>query len=341
MTRHAFLNLLDRYIEGSATPEERQLFDRFYDQFQKDKEDYWSEWELNEAERIKVDIFKSLSVMLNEEVKSSRDRGEVYTFIVRFAAAVAVFISVGLIMYYVAFANEATYIVEAAGKGQKLTFTLKDGTVVKLNSGSSITFPEEFSDDSREVTLTGEAFFEVSRDTLRPFLVRAGRLQTRVLGTSFNVNAYEKGKTKVTVASGTVAVSVSSDAGDDDPLTVQKAHGNVILTAGEQAVYTHTDNTLTEQRVSLERFLAWKDGIIYLDNTRLEEVVEILRNWYDADIKLLNPAIGSCLVSGKYKSDPLIHILESLQFMHGIEYVQNGSRQFVLKGNTCNQTREY
>jgi len=119
---------------------------------------------------------------------------------------------------------EINWQTKTVPNGQKLSLTLWDGTVVKVNSGSTISFPEEFSDSLREVHLEGEAFFEVNRDILRPFIIKSGNVETVVLGTSFNVNAYpNQEQIKVAVAEGKVKVVGSNEAnGEESEVIITK-----------------------------------------------------------------------------------------------------------------------
>jgi transmembrane sensor len=101
---------------------------------------------------------------------------------------------------------EANLIIKGNPAGQKSRITLSDGSIVWLNSASSISFLEKFPPDARNITLEGEAFFEVTQDTLRPFVVTTGNVSTTALGTSFNINAFDAENIKIALITGKVKV---------------------------------------------------------------------------------------------------------------------------------------
>ncbi|MDN5211008.1 FecR domain-containing protein [Fulvivirgaceae bacterium BMA12] len=349
MTKKEFLDLLERYIQGTASDQDKRIFDEFYNNLQVEEQDHWSVWELTDKERTKIEIYESLNKLLEEEERNEKgNKGKFTIPVFKVVASIVIIIGLGATIYSTFFEpDKINYITKSTQKGQKATIMLSDGSSVRLNARSTIIFPETFSTDRRTITLIGEAFFEVQKDTSRPFVVKTGSLNTTVLGTSFNVKARESHKyIEVTVATGKVQVSVGSGNGEeiiypnDQPESLSIQHKKnallaVTLSPGEQALFVKHSGDITERSVSLDKYLAWNSDVIYLDNTPMNEVAEILGNWYDVDIKLENPALHNCLVSGKYKGDKLENILKSLRFMQGIEFKITGERQITLNGKPC------
>ena len=356
MTKEEFLDLLERYIQGTASEADKQIFDEFYSNLQKRNHEFWSDWELTAREKTKLEIYQSLNKTLDEEERRAKRQKKMLNMPVwRVAASIAVFIGIGLAVF--SLFNQppnAAYITKSTERGQRASIRLSDGSSVRLNAGSTIIFPEAFSAQRREVSLTGEAFFEVTEDTDRPFVVNTGNLSTEVLGTSFNVKARPKHEyIEVTVATGRVYVLANPRLGDDNDFSddndlpdnpadnlrenksIMTSTSGVILKPGEQAHFVKNTAALKTKQVSLDKYLAWNNDVIYLDNTPMTEVVEILGNWYDIDIELENKALLDCLITGKYKGDKLENILKSLQFMQGIEYEISGERQVTLNGKPC------
>ena len=177
----------------------------------------------------------------------------------------------------------------------------------------------------REVELKGEAFFDVARDTLHPFIVKTGNVKTQVLGTSFNINSYAENKDlKVTVATGKVQVS--------DTISNQ----SVFLTPNEQASFNFKSEALTKQTVDLQEYISWKDNIIYFNKVTINEAVAILEKWYGVKIQLENKAIGDCIISGKYSNDNLKNILDGIKYIKNIDYEFTSGQTIILKGKSCN-----
>lgn len=147
---------------------------------------------------------------------------------------------------------------------------LQDGTRVFLNSASRLEYPVMFGASSREVTLDGEAFFEVASDTARPFIVHAGQMHARVLGTSFNLLAYaEEPVHELTLLSG--RLEVYADA----------ARSGMTLRPGTRASWEVTSSRVEVKEIDPAACSLWKEGIIMLDERALDVVARMLERWYD------------------------------------------------------------
>lgn len=156
-------------------------------------------------------------------------------------------------------------------RGGQYRITLADGTVVMLNSGSSLTFPVGFHGANRTVKLTGEAYFEVTKNPSKPFIVYTKSISTRVLGTKFNISCYEDdAETKATLLEGKIQVS---------QVNTEKS---AVLKPGEQAVIAQNQFKIDD--VNAEDFAAWKDGIFLFSNADLKLIMHHLSRWYNIDI---------------------------------------------------------
>jgi ferric-dicitrate binding protein FerR (iron transport regulator) len=328
MTKEEFLKLLDRYLAGKCTEAERQSLDRFLASFQED--DSWQQsWKLTARERIKLEIYTSLNRQIDEEQATGLSVWRrAVPAVLRIAATVVVALGLGWLIYTRFYSEPSPrYITQKTVRGQRATVTLSDGSVVRLNAESQITYPDKFTAGIREIQLTGEAFFDVHRDPGHPFIVHSQGLKTSVLGTSFNIQAEATATTvQVTVKTGRVQVEPEAD----------DSGRRLVLNPMQQVTYTRANASLTRQTVALERYLAWTDDIIYLDNTPIREMVGILEKWYGVTISLEQEGLGNCLINGKYKSDQLINILEGLEFMQGITYRFVNNRAIILSGTPCN-----
>lgn len=324
MTKEEFISLLDRYIHHQCTAGERRYFDQFFQRFQQD-DTFWKSWDLTERERIMMEMYTSLNHTLDAAAHEAKQRRRsLYTTLLRSAAAVMILAVSGWIAYALIRSQPApAWLTETTPRGQRRTITFSDGSVIRLNAASSISFPKKFTGDTREVKLTGEAFFDVKRDTRHPFVVTTGGLQTKVLGTSFNVRAITgEADMEVTVRSGKVQVANDTHS--------------VLIRPGEQARYSLANRYLEKRDVSLERYLAWTNNIIYLDNTPVREVVDMLERWYDIEIELGDEALGNCLLTGKYKSDNMRNVMNGLKFVQGIDCRFVDRRHVILTGTPCN-----
>jgi hypothetical protein len=155
-------------------------------------------------------------------------------------------------------------------RGSKvIDMTLTDGSRVWLNAGSSLTYPIAFTANERQVTVNGEAYFEIAHNPSKPFIVRKGDLQVRVLGTHFNVNAYDDEQDiKITLLEGSVNVA--------------QANENKVLAPGEQAIVDSVIHMLGN--VNIEQVIAWKNGYFMLNKADIRTIMRQVARWYDVDI---------------------------------------------------------
>ncbi len=220
--------------------------------------------------------------------------------------------------------TSTSMLVYETRAGQKSTITLSDGSVVRLNSGSRLTYPKVFSGNSREVSLEGEAFFEVIRNERKPFIISTSGVVTEVLGTSFNIRAFPEEDVQVTVATGKVRVAAEEGSG-------------VLLTPSEQAVFDTRLGTLEKKAVELDRYLAWKEGRLRFDDARLSDVITALERWYGTTITLQNKAMGNCLIAAQFQNKNLAEVLKVIQLSmvdFQYEFRENGGEISVaIDGN--------
>lgn len=180
-----------------------------------------------------------------------------------------------------------TIVVPRAGEYNLL---LADGTRVWLNSESELRYPVEFSGDRREVYLKGEGYFEVARDEEKPFYVQADDVVIRVLGTTFDVNAYrDRGAVLTTLVSGRVTVHNHG------------AENFVEMKPGEQAVVQ--DGVVTVKRVDARKSIAWIKGKFYFDEMPLEDIMKQLARWYDIEVFFAAQELKSYEFTGLIRKD--------------------------------------
>lgn len=188
----------------------------------------------------------------------------------------------GEITYQTGFGDilkEMKYNTLSNPRGSKvINMTLADGSKVWLNAGSSITYPVAFIEKNRRVSLEGEGYFEISRNKSKPFYVKTGELEVKVLGTHFNVNAYrDNDEIRTTLLEGSVMVNVSGQS--------------AILKPGQQAelpVHTGGHGSVqklrTTDNVDVEQVLAWKNGFFSFQDAGLKDIMQQISRWYDVDV---------------------------------------------------------
>ena len=200
-------------------------------------------------------------------------------------------------------------VVKRTKRGENLTVRLPDGTMVRLNSSSTITYSQNLIlADQRVVELQGEAFFEVKRDEYRPFIVKARGVNTTVLGTSFNVNAKKNDEVKVAVVTGKVSV--------------EQGQEKVVLTPGDMAI---VDEKVGKTKFDFDEEVGWKNGVLVLRANDFMEVIDDIEQWYGVDIEVQGK-IGEHGINVKYANESLEEVLEGLSFAAHFNYVINDKR---------------
>jgi len=197
-----------------------------------------------------------------------------------------------------------------APPGQISEIVLSEGTHVWLNSGTSIKFPAQFGTDKREIYISGEAYFEVARDEKTPFIVYAGEIATKVLGTEFNISAYEDANfVETTLVNGSIEILDNSN------------HKIVRLKPGQQLFYSTNPKNVSVSEVDTHPYLAWKNGELTFRNKTLKELKPKLERWYNVDITFADPKVEEFKFSGTILKDkPFDQVLMAIKLTLPISY---------------------
>ena len=213
----------------------------------------------------------------------------------------------------VAIVDKPTMIEKVAERGQKLTVKLPDGSMVKLNSDSRISYLSNFGDQSRDIQLTGEAFFEVERDETRPFKIFSGNLEVEVLGTSFNVNAYpDQQAASVTVRTGKVSVSNSA-----------KTLGTVLVKQ-EKLIFSNANGSFSKEAISdAQLAYGWIENYLSFNDLNLEEAMALIGKWFDMEYVIMNKRNTNKQITAKFNNPSLKNVMENLSYSYEFKYEIN------------------
>lgn len=322
MTEKELKDLINKKQKGLLTQKEKEILFSFEEKM----------LEKNKKINFLNDRHKS---MIREEIYAKVHQNKQRRFVnswMRIAAVFMISISVGGIGWYYSSKINQTDVVKPmaeiihkkADYGKKVTVTLPDGSVVKLNSGSEIKYPEFFIDSIREVTLSGEAFFEVKKDSLHPFIVKTPMITTRVLGTSFNITSYDdEDDVVITLATGKISVNIK---GEDE----------IILAPSYQVNFNKSTQSILKQKIDLDQFLGWKEGVLRFDNEKLATAIPKLEKWFDVKITLENKNTADCSFTGVFKNASLKTILQNITFVKtGLKYKFISAHKVEITGH-CN-----
>lgn len=199
-------------------------------------------------------------------------------------------------------------------KGKTYELKLSDGTHVWLNSESELIYPTNFTGNTREVILRGEAFFDVAKDASKPFIVENNQMKIKVLGTSFNVSGYVSERLQnVTLVNGSVQVQIDNDSA-------------FRISPSEQFSYDKEKQTTSIQVVNTDLYTAWTEGKYIFKDTRLEDILSKLQRWYDFEIIYLQEELKNRRFSIVInREDNLKDVLEVISFTSNVKLVQENN----------------
>lgn len=307
MENSRLLHLFDKYMEGSCTPAElRELVDLLQeaeaaDALDQPMEALWQQLK-NEQPANTVDWNAMYNVISNqpEELQPYHYKSPFKRY--WYYAAAAVVIAVASIIAFNQFSSKTPgknpVLAEVRKDSIKhantrQTIHLPDGSTVILNSNSKLDYPAQFTGNTREVHMTGEAYFDIAHNPAQPFIVHAGNISTKVLGTTFNIKAYPSDDNiLVTVVKGKVQVSKKN-----------KTLGT--LTASQQISFTKSTEAVVQQQANTKVVTAWKPAEVVFNDMTMREAVEQLKKRFNLNIVFANDAIKNCKVTATFSEDDL------------------------------------
>lgn len=320
-----YIELIPRYLSGNASDSEVKLLEEWVLSSPENRASFIAfkkAWILSGVKtgNVQVDAeqeWKALSGQLFPETKTVALRPR-RNFFLRIAAAVAVLlVAVFLLVQYL---GGGEYM-ELATQNQVEESLLPDGSQISMNQYSSLVYAPRRDKQYRRVELSGDAFFEVERDTARPFVIQAHDLEIEVLGTAFYVDAREdQPEVQVIVQSGTVAVKAGQ--------------AQVILNAGEIGIYDKASGALSKQANEDQNYMAWKTDVLVFEQTNLERVVFDLNRKFHTRISLADPALKACEITATYEGKSLEAIVKIIEKTLNIKAEQK-DREIIFTGKSC------
>ncbi len=200
-----------------------------------------------------------------------------------------------------------SYNTISTPKGGQYQVNLPDGTKVWLNAESSLKYPTHFDQYSREVELNGEAYFEVAKSKKKPFFVKAKNAQVKVLGTHFNISAYNDDEfMKTTLIEGSVMV--------------KKSDNKTTLKPGSQAITYNTLPDITVKQVDIEEALAWKNGYFKFNGEDIRTVMKIITRWYDIKVEYEEDVKNEMFIGTISRFDSIEKLLKTIELTGGVHF---------------------
>lgn len=323
--------LIDKYLNGTCTAREREIVQEWYSSFENETEplSYLSEAQQQELnQRMISQIDRNISLQEGPYRKTPAYIG--YSVI---GLAATLLIVLGLFFFRTPHpeatkkigtpATTALLVVQNSSTILKRQL-MPDGTVIWLKPNSRITYAENFSVHKfRQVCLSGEAFFDVKRDTLHPFVIKTGNIKTKVLGTSFNIKAYDNAdKAEISVITGKVLVYL-------DKANHKKRNTAVYLLANQKAVYSKTTTKLQKENDFTLKI--WERDNFSFNDTPIPKVISILEKHFSIKIQITDPEIKKYTLKADFNHQNLPNILELLSKSMDVSYQISGNQIQISK----------
>lgn len=287
-------NILIRYFEGSATEEEKEQLHQWIEESESNRKRFINE-------QIRFDV----SLLLPEKQTHLPERKRLYVMATKgLRIAASILLLIGCFYGYTSYQHNKLaekFQTIHVPVGSRTNIRLPDGTSVWLSSKTTLRYPMEFSDGKREVTLDGEAFFEVTKDKKTPFIVRTDKYDIEVLGTSFNVEAYsDRSQFETILRDGKVKLYKETNP---EPL---------YLSPGQTAYLSNGE--LKVMQTQRENYSSWTKGLINIDNMNFNDILKLFEKYYDIRIVVQKPLNYNLGYNGKFRIiDGVEHALKVLQ----------------------------
>jgi transmembrane sensor len=305
MTRSEFNDLLKRYRNDRCTPAEREFVESWLNAIEKDAADVS---DINVHSISASEMWQGVEKRIADKAHKS-----ISWPLAKVAASVAV-LALSLFLVFTYVKPGGLLPQTASADGDLVTYTnsekaeqtigLSDGSFVRVGPASEIRYPKVFSGATREVYLSGEAFFDIAKDPQHPFLVYANEVTTRVLGTSFTIRAHKEQK-EVIVTVKTGRVSVFSGP------STQQAGAEVILTPNQQVVYNREEGKVTRKLVENPGIIAPVPSMeLTYSNEPVSKVFEALERMYGIDIQYDEKALSGCTITTEMTDEGLFERME-------------------------------
>jgi len=306
--------LLKHFLNETSEKEENEIA-----KFKKsNREEYSILSQLWKRNDIEVIDFDSKRAWEQVQLKVNANKPKVipvYTKLMRIAAVAAILIIGIFSIYYILGTgiNQNRIEITSIERGKEIV--LADGSKVWLNKNAVLTYPDKFDKNTRNVELSGEAFFEIAKNPKKPFIVNMSNATVTVVGTSFNINSKEN-ETEIVVATGTVKVSDTDNS------------KSKLITVGYSAKVS--DNNIEKYKTSSPNYLAWKTGEFVFKDTPINQVVKDLNSYYKSQIILNNDEI-ECMFTATFIKANLEDIVDVLRLTCDIEIIKDDNNYIIIK----------
>ena len=308
-------DILYKFFEGNASFEEEAAVKQWMEESAENRLAFLKERKLFDA----MLLLGNEEIIKNGKKRFSINLSSLRTELIKIAAVVVITLG-GSYFYYQSSLEKELMAMQTitVPAGQRINITLVDGTNVWLNARTSLSYPVKFGKNNRQVVLDGEAYFDVTKDKSKPFIVQTDNYNVEVLGTQFDVNAYsETGEFETTLMSGSVKVASASDSTQKITL---KPNNKVFLQDGKLHVTAVDDYNPYR----------WKEGLICFKNETFTSIMKDFEKYYGLTIQVKNKNVFKYVYTGKFRqTDGIDYALRVLQKDIKFTYQRDDENQII------------
>jgi len=328
MSRIDIEDILDRYLKGEASPEEMEHVEAWLDEHHA-ASSTWQQMDKNRRDQWLTGLFKEIEEetgMRNTNVVKMHP-GRIWLLAAgSIAAAIVIIFTIVLQKSHVqSISTAGNLAVMNVPANQKRQVVLADGSKIEVNSSSVLKYPIKFDGKTREVFLSGEAYFDIRHNASKPFIIHTGKVVTTVLGTAFNIREDKQQHTIiVTVTRGKVSVANGSE-----PLGV--------ITPNEQISFNEINLRHTQKNVDAEVAISWLESNLHFNNVTFADAASQLEQRFKVKISFANNKVKNCRFTGTaLKAEKLDEILNIICTFNNATYKTRADGSIVIDGPGCN-----
>jgi len=303
-------SLIERYWTGQCTDEERVQVEEWLRSGE--PENKYSIPANTEKDQLKLELWSKISEStgITYEAGLKKKKKVIPVWVLYTAASLLVLLGTVFLNGRLTHRNQITMQEVKVPLGRQAKLTLKDGTLIILNAGSTLNYPETFQDE-RKVQLSGEGYFEVAKNRKMPFIIETRSCITRVLGTKFNLREFTTdNQTKITLVEGSVAFS--------------KKNGLNAITLSPDHQATLCKGEIVTKPVAIENYLDWKNGVLNFHEIQLSDALREIERYYDVTTTIRVTSLGNLKIKGRFKRMPVEKLMEEITYILNVRFKLKG-----------------
>ncbi|MDD2437650.1 MAG: FecR domain-containing protein [Massilibacteroides sp.] len=317
--------IIKRYVDGIYTIKDLNALSNLRqntESLSEAMDQCWEDSTQISTSAVEHEKYRNEAQLLLNKLKR-KERGFRFISVYKYAAAITILLISGLSLFllYTTIPNrqeEVVYSKIYVANGEKESLTLSDGTQITLNSGSYLRYPSRFSGNKRIIEINGEAFLQVHHDAEKQFIVRTQKVDVKVLGTSFNVKAYDEDEqVMVSVRTGKVQVDLPE--------------ASMNLKPDEMIILDKTSGELERRSIDSHKTTTWITGGLFFNKTNMETVAKELERCYNCNIEIENDALKKEVVYGEHSNESLESVLKAIAYAVGIKHRVEGDKIILYK----------